>query len=568
MDSEAVFITKKLLFAVLIIFSMAIFCSNTLYATNETQIANGTNITFNETTIEYNNSIDSTTLAENTGNYTNSTVNRTENNDENSTNAENATAAAGENNYTNIHGIWIPSDIALSLTSANVTQLMNAGITDVYIKCNINPNSNNPYNTVLNYVVALFKNSGIRINAWITCFQDSNGNWIDPSNTTRKNEILTAITDIVKKYGVSGVNLDYVRYPGTAYKYTNGTQTITSFVASVYSTVKSINPNIAISADLMPEGSVNAYYYGQDYSALSQYLDYLIPMIYKGNYNKDTAWIGTTTQYIVNHSNGKPVIAGILTYISDSNVTKLSPEVLAADVNQAMNNGASGYALFRYGLTSSYPVTYTPVTFTLDQILNAATSVKTYIETNKKLPDTVTIDGRTISISQFLYLATQATIKINSGNYSSITTGSFSTPSSGYDNLVAGQITLANYVDFAQRIVQHMNWNGVAPNYGRVTIGSNTGEVSYQAQIYLYSRILAYYKTNGTLPTSLTVKSWSTANIPITEPSKFTITQITTAAAWLKTYIETNKTLPSTITVGTTTMDLADFLYLATQATV
>jgi hypothetical protein len=120
------------------------------------------------------------------------------------------------------------------------------------------------------------------VNAWITCFVDASGKWIDPQgtytytvnvqkqvpvtktikkwykvktkkwyksrgkwkyywyykwkyrwtttttyktgtttetrtgyNTTHKDQVMDAISDIIKKYGVNGINLDYVRYPGT-----------------------------------------------------------------------------------------------------------------------------------------------------------------------------------------------------------------------------------------------------------------------------------------------------------------------------------------------------------------
>jgi transglutaminase-like putative cysteine protease len=100
----------------------------------------------------------------------------------------------------------------------------------------------------------------------------------------------------------------------------------------------------------MPEGSANAHYYGQDYGQLAKYLDFLVPMIYKGNYGKNTAWIGTTTKYIVSKANGKPVIVGLQTYKSDSNLAKLTATELNQDIKAATDNGASGYALFRYGL--------------------------------------------------------------------------------------------------------------------------------------------------------------------------------------------------------------------------
>ena len=167
----------------------------------------------------------------------------------------------------------------------------------------------------------------------------------------------------VAKTGVDGIHMDYVRYPGTAYKYSGATSTVTSFVAKVHNTVKAVNSKITLSAVVMPEGSSNSYYYGQDYSQMSKYLDFIVPMIYKGNYGYDqvngtnkygasgTAWIASKTAWIVQHSNGIPVLAGLQTYRSDSNTSFVPADELTKDINAVMANGAYGYVLFRYGLS-------------------------------------------------------------------------------------------------------------------------------------------------------------------------------------------------------------------------
>jgi hypothetical protein len=131
-------------------------------------------------------------------------------------------------------------------------------------------------------------------------------------------------------------------------------------VQNIYYSIQKINNQkifgkhqILLSADLMPECDKNAYYYGQDYSKLAPYLNFLVPMIYKGNYNQNTAWIGTTTHYIVVHAMGKPVVAGIQTYLSDTNPTPLPANELYNDIITAINNGSSGYVLFKYGLVDS-----------------------------------------------------------------------------------------------------------------------------------------------------------------------------------------------------------------------
>ena len=103
----------------------------------------------------------------------------------------------------------------------------------------------------------------------------------------------------------------------------------------------------------MPEPSDNKYYYGQDVAALSKYLDVVVPMIYKGNYNAGTSWIKSTTATFVKMANGNAQVwTGLQTYVSDSNVVPLSYSNLYKDAQAAKSGGAVGVALFRYGLTA------------------------------------------------------------------------------------------------------------------------------------------------------------------------------------------------------------------------
>jgi len=375
-------------------------------------------------------------------------INTTNTTSDLNTTAEQDTLAAGETTpdsttttlkeqYNNSHGIWIRSD---DIAQINVTALVNAGITDVYVKVSRLVD----YQTTLDNLADVkdkLSSSGIRIHAWVTCFKDANGNWVDPLGTYsytvqvpyqqtvkvsykqwykgwykkyytkwakkwykswykyrgkwkyKWKYTWKKVTKYYKKYGwyyvwkykyvtqtayktetrygtdtslndqlvqfttnlassnlVNGIHLDYVRYPGTAYKYTGGTAAITNFVARVNTAVKSVNSNVALSAALMPEGSINAYFYGQDYSQLASNLDFLVPMIYKGNYGQNTDWIGTKTAYIVSKAGNTPVIVGLQTYISDNNLAPLSATELQQDINKAMESGAAGYVLFRLGL--------------------------------------------------------------------------------------------------------------------------------------------------------------------------------------------------------------------------
>ncbi len=574
---------------------IALLSVNGIYATDQNQsisnnsentsigISNSTNgssdeLIVNESTSSGNdteNNANKVTDNE-TGNSTTSTTNSTTSTNStspvnNSTSPQSGAAGSAtvtDNTFTNVQALFVWST---SLSTIDPSYLASIGITDIYVYV---PRTG----ANLGSFVDKFAGSGIRVWAWIPCFVDSNGNWLVAGESTingidAREWVKQQVSSIVSTYNVTGVLLDYCRYPGTANIHPNATAataTITNFVADVRSLLDTKSAQrgsyIYLGVCVMPECSQNAYYYGQSYEQLSQYADFLVPMIYKGNYGEDTAWIGSTTSYIVNHST-VPVIAAVQTYESDSNATPINGTELTNDVQTAVDNNASGYALFRYGLVSSYPDIYGTANLTIAEILEAAQTVKNYIETNKALPSTVTVGNVTINMAQFLYLATKATVAINNGQpvTTNLTVGDYTLPNTSSEQLTTGTLNTASYTDLANRIAQYMTGNGQAPPYGVIGLG----QISYQSQIYLYSRILTSYANNGTLPTTITVKQWTNNNIPITEPTTATVTiaQILTAAQTVKNYIETNKTLPTTITIGTTTINMAQFLYLTTTAT-
>jgi len=318
---------------------------------------------------------------------------------------------------------------ASSVDGASASSLNSKGITDVFVLTRGVKGAT--YFTVLQSAINKFHPYGIKVHAWIVCFKDSNGNFVDPSGyykTTvyvktikvwgwkkkayrvwkrvkvkingkwkykkkkvikykwRKGWIYKPVYKTVSgysqtfnnnliwivyqaaKYNVDGIHLDYIRYSGVASKghaawqepggTTAAVRAVNGIIYRVKTTAKSVNPDILISAAVMPETYNNACYYGQDYSSMAQYLDFLVPMIYKGNYGKNSAWIGSTTSWIVANSAGKPVMAGLQTYYSDSNpvaiplgnTTDDRYEDLADDIKNALDNGASGLVFFRYGL--------------------------------------------------------------------------------------------------------------------------------------------------------------------------------------------------------------------------
>jgi len=553
---------------------------NLLETQNDENIQNTTGVVENNTTEPVSNlTEENLQISENTSNSSQETQNT--HNSTNLTNVQDSNDAAGDEIYKNVHGIWLKAE---DVNKLDIDEIKKAGITDIFIKANILTTPT--YQNVLKALLDKLKstNTNARVHAWITCFKDSNGNWIDPQGkfsytvkvpytvatkvaykkswyktwykywykykgkwkykwkykwnykwlyktqytTTYKYEtktgqstayvdgLIKSITDIVKNYGIDGIHLDYIRYSGSgdnaAYLHPGGTEAITSFVQRVNVAVKAIKPKVAISAALMPECSTNAKYYGQDYTKLAPYLDFLVPMIYKGNYKKDSAWIGTTTKWIVEHSGGKPVVAGLQTYRSDNDLTQIPANELNEDIAAAINNKASGYALFRYGLIEEdfFNQGDSTIKFTISQIQSAAASIKSYIETNHRLPNYVTIGTRQVLMPEMLRLMTSSVLQLNSGIKTSLTLKNVDSPSDPTESTVIGEITLSEYLNIAQRIKSYIDSNGAAPNHA----SSSLGNIGYESAIYMYSKILGFYNSNNRLPNYVTMNIWKETSIP------------------------------------------------------
>ncbi len=175
-----------------------------------------------------------------------------------------------------------------------------------------------------------------------------------------------------------------------------------------------------------------------------------------------------------------------------------------SDANDALPN----YAVMKPWSAANIPISGTSTigtSFTISEIADAAQKVKNYIENNKKLPNYVQIGSKQVNMAQFLHLLTTTTVNIQNKNTAPIYLNSETLPSSSYEEMNSGNLYLAEYVDFAKRIASYMDTNNKAPEFGIVGLG----KISYQSQIYLYSRVVNYYGVNGVLPNYATMKPWS-----------------------------------------------------------
>ena len=363
--------------------------------------------------------------------------------------------------------------------------------------------------------------AGIKVHIWVQAFYGSNG-WVNPVKngaqyTAYFNKKINEIKGYAAISGVSGIHLDYLRYPGTAYKTSGGTAAISSFVKQTVSAVRSVNPNIVVSCALMPETTSMEKYYGQDYDAISKYVDVVIPMVYKGNYGASSSWITTTTKWYVSHSKGAAVWTGLQTYKSDDDTTKLSSSALTTDVKAAVSGGATGVVLFRYGvsnsvdftkITSSSSTSSTTKKISLKNAMAGAASLKKYYDANNKMPSTITAGGIKFTMPEFLYVMAMAMYKLGSGNSKDISAmmGAKAPASSKLTGeSIYTELYRYDYVALSKHLVMYYKHNGKAPSYA----GSAVGNVVYSELLDACSRVLNYYYNNNQLPNYVVIKQGS-----------------------------------------------------------
>lgn len=241
-----------------------------------------------------------------------------------------------------IQAYWVNSG-ATDVLATSPAHWKNRGITDLLVS--INRTNYRPY---IDHVVSHLAPAGIRVHAWTGVFKDYNGNWVNPNNATWANKMVSLVHTLGTVPGLTGIHLDYIRYPGTA---KGDTASITAFCRKA----RQAAPKAKLSAALMPETTADAYYYGQDPKAMAQYLNLLFPMIYRATYAGTTRqWIHDTAAWFEKKVGPGKIVSGVSTYRSDSNPTPIPSSELLGDINAALSAAPTGFALFRDGL-STFP---------------------------------------------------------------------------------------------------------------------------------------------------------------------------------------------------------------------
>ena len=213
--------------------------------------------------------------------------------------------------------------------------------------------------------IAAAKGTGVRVHAWIICFnatrsaggqlavftkngwriRDRKGRlteYLDPSKTALREHLLRAMDDIVRRYPVKGVHLDFVRWYEGADKPANAAATITGFVAAANRRVKTIRPGTWLTAAVLPTYPSCAASVGQDWEKWisSGIIDYIVPMNYVEDNTKYSTLIARQGR---TPAQARKVISGLGVTANES---RLGAIKVIDQINIARRAGLAGVAFF------------------------------------------------------------------------------------------------------------------------------------------------------------------------------------------------------------------------------
>ncbi|MBR5954891.1 MAG: hypothetical protein IK021_05755, partial [Methanobrevibacter sp.] len=356
--------SKIIIVSILIIFLFSIVAVSAIDDTNDTIVNNENILSVNNDEKAYDSFLSSVNEDENESIITENESIITENeenvlseNEENvlSENEENVLSENEENVFdlnSTHYAYWTWSKDNYT----NFAELSKRGVTDIMLNYYAFQKYSPEY---VDEYIAGAREEGINVHIWAQIFyqgepwdrpidRQGNVNYEFFNNKTKELEYYAS------GKGLAGIHYDYLRFSGsekydnTAWQNPGGTDAITYFVKQSTEAIRKINPDLIISAAIMPEMDYLDSLYGVDYPEITKYFDVVMPMVYRGNYNEDAAWVYDTTKEFVEKSQGSVVWTGLQAYADDDHMNSLLPFIeLNNDTINALNAGAKGVSIFK-----------------------------------------------------------------------------------------------------------------------------------------------------------------------------------------------------------------------------
>lgn len=142
--------------------------------------------------------------------------------------------------------------------------------------------------------------------------------------------------------------------------------------------------------------------------------------------------------------------------------------------------------------------------FTFKDIVAAAVKLRTYVEKNKKMAATISVNGIKMNMSSYAYLLAKAVENINKNKTSNIAIVDVSSTYKNSGNAsVNADLNKTKYVAMASTLSDFIEENGRLPYY----ITTAVGQVSPNLYIYGLAKTLDFYSNMNRLPNYVTLNA-------------------------------------------------------------
>lgn len=152
------------------------------------------------------------------------------------------------------------------------------------------------------------------------------------------------------------------------------------------------------------------------------------------------------------------------------------------------------------------------------EVENSSYAVQKFTESKGDIPSSVSVSGKNVTDNAYLEVLCKAVVKANSNNRTSVSVVGRGNPPAPSGS-ASGTLTKSQYLTVANNIKSFYTNNNRAPNYAESSIGN----IRYETLVYMYSKIMNYYRINDALPSSITFSyvsgiSSSRAYVDVTAP--------------------------------------------------
>jgi hypothetical protein len=133
---------------------------------------------------------------------------------------------------------------------------------------------------------------------------------------------------------------------------------------------------------------------------------------------------------------------------------------------------------------------------TINEVLDAAKRVTTYIQNNDKTPSSIKVGSLNVTRASFNRMMAATLIEIDNKSMQNILTNTIKEPPKPIGGLPDGQLQKSEYLDIAKRVKDYIAKKEKMPNY----ITTSLGKMSPFNYMDIFSRILNYYVDKKVLP--------------------------------------------------------------------